>query len=130
MNRIRVSPFARGQAMSWQISALFVTALLLAACGSPASQTSQTSHSDHQPNQATTNPTPRIPAFIANLAEAGPLPAVLDPKQFTDPTVVKAYQYAQANPEVFAQQPCYCYCDSGEGHKGLLDCFATSHGAG
>lgn len=132
MTRIFLSSFTLGKTVT---GLLFGSVFLLAACGSPATQTS---HSDHQPptaaataasNQATANPTPRVPAFIANLAEAGPLPAVLDPKQFTDPVVIKAYLYARENPEIFAQQPCYCYCDSGEGHKGLLDCFATTHGA-
>jgi hypothetical protein len=102
--------------------------LLSGACGS------QTSHSDHQSNgqasnQAAASSTPRVPAFISNLAEAGPLPTVLDPKQFTDPVIVKTYRFAAENPEIFAQQPCYCHCDTSEGHKGLLDCFATTHGA-
>jgi len=58
-----------------------------------------------------------------------PLPAVLDPKHFTDPSVVKAYSYAKEIPDVFSQQPCYCHCDNGNGHRSLLDCFATDHGA-
>lgn len=113
-------------------SMLFILVSLSAACGSPATQTS---HSDHQSgnqaagNQAAANPTPRVPAFISNLAEAGPLPAVLDPKQFSDPVVVKAYRFAAENPEIYAQQPCYCHCDKSDGHKGLLDCFADTHGA-
>lgn len=111
----------------WRGSLLLITTLLLGACGS---STSQTSNSGHQhADQAAAAPTPRIPAFISNLAEAGPLPKALDPRQFSDPPVVKAYTYAGQNPEIFAQQPCYCYCDTGEGHKGLLDCFATTHGA-
>lgn len=131
MTRIFLSSFTHDKPATWRAgvlaSILFVVVWLSAACSSPATQTS---HSDHkQATPATTNPTPRIPAFITNLAEAGPLPAVLDPKQFSDPVVVKAYRYAQESPEIFAQQPCYCYCDSGEGHKGLLDCFASTHGA-
>ena len=135
MTRIFPSSSFTKKAFVWRTGALLVTALLLAACGSPSSQTS---HSDHQTNsqansransQAAANPTPRVPAFISNLAEAGPLPAVLDPRQFTDPVVVKAYRFAAENPEIFAQQPCYCHCDTSDGHKGLLDCFATTHGA-
>lgn len=106
---------------------LLATALLLGACGSPSSQNSNSGH--QHADQAAVSPTPRIPAFISNLAEAGPLPKALDPRQFSDPPVVKAYTYAGQNPEIFAQQPCYCYCDTGEGHRGLLDCFATTHGA-
>jgi hypothetical protein len=74
-------------------------------------------------------PTPRIPAYFASGNAARPFPPVLDPRQFSDPVVAKAYRYAAESPEVFSQQPCYCYCDSGENHRSLLDCFATRHGA-
>jgi len=122
-----LSSITRCRSLILRANLLIATAFLMAACNSPATQTS---HSDHQrAGQASANPTPRVPAFITDLAAAGPLPAVLDPKQFTDPPVVKAYTYARQNPEIFAQQPCYCHCDTGEGHKGLLDCFATTHGA-
>ena len=39
-----------------------------------------------------------------------------------------AYRVAGQIPEVLAQLPCYCYCDR-RGHRGLLDCFASKHGA-
>jgi hypothetical protein len=71
----------------------------------------------------------RIPAHFSNVADARPLPDVLDSKQFSDPPVVKAYRYAKELPEIFSQQPCYCHCDAGNGHRSLLDCFATDHGA-
>lgn len=122
MAQIFQSAVASDKSFIWRASLLIGTALFLAACGSSSTHTS---HSNH----ATTDPTPRVPAFIGNVAEARPLPAVLDPRQFSDPAVVKAYTYAGKYPEIFAQQPCYCYCDTGEGHKGLLDCFATTHGA-
>ncbi len=117
------------------VSGLLVTAVLLAGCGSPTSPASQSSHSAHQSgsqvaNSAVANPTPRIPAFFDSLDRAKPLPTVLDPQQFSDPVIAKAYSYAQQNPEIFAQQPCYCYCDAGEGHKSLLDCYATTHSVG
>ncbi|MBS1788743.1 MAG: hypothetical protein JST85_13530 [Acidobacteria bacterium] len=115
------------KSLIWRGGFLLITTLLLGACGSTTTQDSNSAH--QHGDQAAANPTPRIPAFINNLAEAGPLPKALDPKQFSDPPVVKAYTYAGQNPEIFAQQPCYCYCDTGEGHKGLLDCFATMHGA-
>lgn len=122
MARIFQTSFSGSALLAYRVSLLLGAVLFFAACGSPATNTS---HSNH----ATADPTPRVPAFINNLAEARPLPVALDPRQFSDPAVVKAYTYAGQNPEIFAQQPCYCYCDTGEGHKGLLDCFATTHGA-
>ncbi len=121
MAQIFQSAVSSYKSFTLRASLLMGAALFLTACGSSSTHTS---HSNH----ATTDPTPRVPAFIGNVAEARPLPAVLDPRQFSDPAVVKAYTYAGQYPEIFAQQPCYCYCDSGEGHKSLLDCFATTHG--
>ena len=126
MNRIHLRP-----SIACGVSSLLVVGLLLAGCGSPASQTSHSDHQTHQAsNPAAANPTPRIPAFFDSPDKARPLPAVLDPQQFSDPVVVKAYSYAKQNPEIFAQQPCYCYCDAGDGHKSLLDCYATTHSVG
>src|SRR5262245_11034343 len=94
-----------------------------------AAPTPQPSHGGH----AMASPTRRVPAHFSNVEDAMPFPAVLDPKQFSDPSIVKAYRYAQEIPEVFSQQPCYCYCDGGGGnekaHRSLLDCFATYHGS-
>lgn len=92
----------------------------------------QVSHQNHSTSAPApeANPTPRIPAFFANPEAAKPLPKVLDPKQFSSPVVARAYQYASENPAVYAQQPCYCYCDAGYQHKSLLDCFASDHSAG
>lgn len=74
-------------------------------------------------------PTPRIPAHYNSADEAKPIGKVLDPATFKSPGIVKAYKYAQEIPEIFAQQPCFCYCDSGFGHKSLLSCFEGTHGA-
>lgn len=125
MNRSLINPFQRSRRVWFGLSFLCALALVLAGCA--ASPKTQDSHANHQ---ASANPTPRIPAFFANLEEAKPLAAVLDPKQFSDPVIAKAYSYAKENPEVFAQQPCYCYCDSGSGHRSLLDCYATDHSVG
>lgn len=73
--------------------------------------------------------TPRVPDHFTDPARARPLPKVLDPRQFDEPVVRAAYEYARLNPEIFAQQPCYCYCDQSNGHRSLLDCYATSHSA-
>jgi len=64
-------------------------------------------------------------------AKATP-PAVsltLDPGQFQGDTK-QAYLVAQQHPELLAQMHCYCGCEQHEGHKSLLDCFRTRHGAG
>lgn len=111
--------------------ALF-TILFLVGCGAnsaPSSETKSSSQSAHGDHAAGASPTPRIPAHFSSVDEARPLPAVLDPKRFSDPVVARVYHHARENPEVFSQQPCYCYCDAGEKHRSLLDCFATEHGA-
>jgi hypothetical protein len=53
----------------------------------------------------------------------------LDPGQFEGDTK-QAYLVAQQHPELLAQMHCYCGCEQHEGHKNLLDCFRTRHGAG
>jgi hypothetical protein len=41
----------------------------------------------------------------------------------------QAYIVARDHPELLAQLDCYCGCEEHEGHKNLLDCFRTNHGA-
>ena len=53
----------------------------------------------------------------------------LDPAGFTGDTK-QAYVVAEQHPELLAQLDCYCGCEEHEGHKSLLDCFRTNHGAG
>lgn len=76
-----------------------------------------------------TDPTPRVPHFHASTEAAKPFPKTLPPEQFHDPGAVRAYTIAQRIPDVLSQQPCYCYCDQGLGHKSLLDCHADTHSA-
>ncbi|QQS48147.1 MAG: hypothetical protein IPM66_05755 [Acidobacteriota bacterium] len=107
---------------------LLLAVIILSACQSgvaPANQSQPASHSDHAASTS-----PRVPAFLTSLDAAGQLPPVLDPAGFDNPVVSKAYRIARDNPEIFAQQPCYCYCDDGFGHRSLLDCYATDHSAG
>ena len=40
-----------------------------------------------------------------------------------------SYELAAKIPSVIYQQPCYCYCDRGMGHKSLHSCFEGAHGA-
>jgi hypothetical protein len=56
------------------------------------------------------------------------LRVTLDPKQFQG-DVRKAYQVAQDDPALLAQLHCYCGCDKADGHRNLLDCYRTEHGA-
>jgi uncharacterized protein with PCYCGC motif len=70
-----------------------------------------------------------VPAFHER-APQGDLPATLDPDLFTDPVVQNAYAVAARVKKALYQQPCYCHCDRSQGHKSLLDCFASKHGAG
>lgn len=81
-----------------------------------------------RPAKPNTTAAAQIPAYFASVQAAQPLPPTLDPSQFPNKDVAMAYRIAGQIPEVLAQLPCYCYCDR-MGHRGLLDCFASKHGA-
>lgn len=85
-------------------------------------------HDDHNHGSGG-NVTDRVPDYYQTEAAAKPFPVTLDPAQFRDPAVRRAYQAAREIPGVLAQQPCYCYCDR-MGHKGLLACHRDNHSAG
>lgn len=70
-----------------------------------------------------------VPAFHSQ-APTAPLPATMSPSQFNDVVVQNAYLLASRVKKVLYQQPCYCHCDRSQGHKSLLDCFASTHGSG
>jgi hypothetical protein len=70
-----------------------------------------------------------VPAYHAQ-APQGQLPATMNPDLFTDPVVQNAYGVAAKIKKALYQQPCYCHCDRSQGHKSLLDCFASKHGSG
>lgn len=57
-----------------------------------------------------------------------PLPQTLSPDKFDHPILKRAYEAAGRNRATVAQLPCYCWC-SRMGHRSLLDCFASNHGA-
>jgi Protein of unknown function with PCYCGC motif len=69
-----------------------------------------------------------VPSYHA-YALKPPFPPTLDPKQFPDALNRNVYALAAKIRPVLYQQPCYCYCDRHSGHKSLLDCFASTHGA-
>jgi hypothetical protein len=130
----QMKPTITNRRLKFQV-VLLLGALVLAGCNSSGPSSSTDAHGSHQAHKPAAQnpvgvPTPRVPAHFSSAAEARPFPAVLDPTQFSNPIVVKGYQFAQENPEVFAQLPCYCYCDASFQHKSLLDCFASDHSAG
>jgi Protein of unknown function with PCYCGC motif len=88
-----------------------------------ASQSSQDS------NALPTGPDEQVPAFHKQ-APQGELPATMNPDLFTDAVVQNAYAVAAKIKKTLYQQPCYCHCDRSQGHKSLLDCFASKHGSG
>lgn len=134
---IRATFAPRGQHRNirhWCSLAIVASALLIAACTQQAGPTADkgvaTPHANHAATAAPqAKATPRVPDHFLNPTEAKPFPVTLDPKQFSTPSVVKAYQLAKDIPEVLAQQPCYCYCDAGFGHKSLLHCHIDDHSA-
>ena len=71
-----------------------------------------------------------VPPYHASAEAAKPFPQLVPAEYFRDyPVVARAYRIAAAIPGVIAQQPCFCYCDK-IGHRSLLDCYASDHGAG
>lgn len=71
-----------------------------------------------------------VPAHYDTERDALPLPQTLSAKMFADPKLARIYEIAERIPGVLAQQPCYCYCDRGHGHRSLLDCQRDNHSAG
>ena len=71
-----------------------------------------------------------VPPFHETAEAAKPFPRLLPAAYFSAyPLVARAYKIATEIPGVIAQQPCYCFCDK-FGHRSLLDCYASDHGAG
>jgi hypothetical protein len=108
---------------------LSVVALIGVALGLvlvPQRAASQSPQDANPPQSATEE---SVPAFHAQ-APQGEMPATMDPGVFTDPVVQNAYAVAAKIKKTLYQQPCYCHCDRSQGHKSLLDCFASKHGSG
>ena len=77
----------------------------------------------------TSIPASAIPPYYESEEAAKPFPAILPATYFRNPFVARAYRVAQQISGMLAQQPCYCHCDK-FGHRSLLDCYASDHGAG
>lgn len=127
----------------WIPAVLTLTAVLLSSgCSNseqppvkpqppPAAKSAVVPPSAHGSPPATSAPTtPPTPPYHRSAAAARPLPRTLPPGYFRrSPLVARAYQIAGEIPTVIAQQPCYCRCEK-FGHRSLLDCYASDHGAG
>jgi len=76
-----------------------------------------------------------IPAYHSTAPKKGEkLPPILPASQrngeyFQYKFQKTAYALAEQHQAVLHQQPCYCYCDRGHGHKSLRSCFQDTHGA-
>lgn len=75
-----------------------------------------------------------IPHYNAAPAKGDKLDPILTKDQLWGenaqfPYQAHAYELAAKIPAVIHQQPCYCYCDRGMGHKSLHSCFSGTHGA-
>ncbi len=68
----------------------------------------------------------RHPVPRAGVTGAAVLPAV---RFGEDQRLVRAYTAARALPEVFDGLYCYCQCKENFGHRSLLTCFESEHGA-
>jgi Protein of unknown function with PCYCGC motif len=115
----------RGNAIRRFLSA---TALFGFALGLVLVPQRAASQSSQDTNALPTGPD-EVPAFHKQ-APQGELPATMDPNLFTEPVVQNAYTVAAKIKKALYQQPCYCHCDRSQGHKSLLDCFASKHGSG
>lgn len=119
----------------WRLTGFLVvllTAVLSASCSSsgPGSQESSGPQPVQNQPAATQNMPRPMPPFHESAEAAKPFPKLLLASSFRDyPIVARAYRIASQIPEVIAQQPCYCYCDK-FGHRSLLDCYTSEHGAG
>ena len=70
----------------------------------------------------------RIPAHFTAPPDVKSLPPTLNPADFKD-KVREAYQVAKDHPQLLAQLPCFCYCDT-IGHKSLHSCYEDDHSTG
>lgn len=55
----------------------------------------------------------------------------LDPNQFSNPTIKKAYRVAKDIPWVLDSVYCFCFCKESPAfrHKSLLSCYVDLHAA-
>ena len=84
-----------------------------------------------KPERAANTQTPKgnAPHAYHKDPPTGPLPTTISPGEFPkNKAAFVAYCMARKIPDLLYQLPCYCGCDTAEGHASLLDCFVTKHG--
>lgn len=112
--------------------ALAISILALVAATYWASRGQYSASANQGRSQVVATPTPGQPLASSerNDDAVRSLPRTLSPANFANnPTAAHAYLVAQQIPSVLVQQPCYCDCGR-FGHRSLLDCYRTDHGAG
>jgi Protein of unknown function with PCYCGC motif len=82
-----------------------------------------------RPDSTATAGAPIAPAALA-VADASAPNRVLDASQFADPKTAAAYAAAKSHAAVLEQVYCYCHCHENIGHRALVECFESDHGAG
>jgi hypothetical protein len=91
--------------------------LALAGCAADPAPESQ------PPAAVVQTPAARAPA------DASRPNKVLDPAGWTDPRVREAYAAAKQYAHVLESIYCYCKCKENIGHRALVECFESDHGA-
>src|SRR6266513_241120 len=116
----------RGNGISRFLSAAALFGFALGLVLIPERAASKSSQGANPTQSAANEP---VPAYHRQAPQAA-LPATMSPESFPDPVVQNAYAVAAKVKKALYQQPCYCHCDRSQGHKSLLDCFASKHGPG
>jgi hypothetical protein len=94
-----------------------LAALVLIGC--------QAAEPAREPAQA---PAVQAPSSQAAVDVAG-VNKVLDPAGFSDQRVRTAYEAAKKYAHVLEEIYCYCRCKENIGHRALVECFESDHGA-
>ena len=102
----------------FRAGSLLMTALLIVGC-SPA----DTPRDASPPAAVQPAPTTQVAPDAAGVNK------VLDPLGFADPRVRAAYDAAKKYAHVLEEIYCYCRCRENIGHRALVECFETDHGA-
>jgi hypothetical protein len=81
-----------------------------------------------RPDTVTAVAAPAAPTTLAAADAAAPN-RVLDPSQFADPKTAAAYAAAKSHAAVLEHIYCFCHCHENLGHRALIECFESDHGA-